>query len=213
MSPDGIDNSDGRDSQPGPEARLPAEYRFEPARLHVAANEPRRPVALVYLAALVGGVVGIPAAMMHELQAGLPLWLTAVLVAPLVEEVLKPIGVMFVMEKRFGWLSGPKQIIVMAVLGALMFATLENIMFIHLANPEGGLGYMLWRYIVCTLMHVSASVIFGIGLAKMWLRMKREGIRFRIKGLMRYYILASVLHGLYNATVMILAKAGVLTFD
>ena len=88
-----------------------------------------------------------------------------------------------------------------------------HIMYIHLANPEGGMGYVLWRYIVCTLMHVSASIIFGLGLAKMWLRMKREGVKFRIKGLMRYYILASVLHGLYNATVMILDKAGVLTFD
>ncbi|MDY7011466.1 MAG: PrsW family glutamic-type intramembrane protease [Planctomycetota bacterium] len=212
ISPDGIDNSDGPAGASGQETRPLTEHRLGPAEYRQAACEPRGPVVLVYIAALAGGVIGIPAAIIQEMQAGLPLWLTAILVAPLVEELLKPIGVMFIMEKRPHWLRSGRQVVVMAALGAIVFATLENIMYLHLAHPEGGLGYALWRYIVCTLMHVSASIIFGVGLARMWLWIRREGIRFRIKGLLRYYISASVLHGLYNVIVLILAKTRVLTF-
>ena len=182
-----------------------------PTSLVDAAPRPR--VLLAYLVAMVGGVVGIPAAIMQESQRFSGLWLGAIVVAPLVEEVVKPVGVMFIMEKRFHWLRSRRQVVAMAALGAVVFATLENLMFIHIAHRDPSAAYMAWRYLVCTSLHVAASTVFGLGLARTWQRMRQTGGRFRIKGLLWPYLAAVGLHAAYNTTALILEKSGVLTFD
>ena len=63
-----------------------------------------------------------------------------------------------------------------------------------------------------TAMHVTASAIFGVGLAKMWQRTSRRGGGFDIDVCVRYYIAAAVLHGAYNAVVIVLSLTGVLKF-
>lgn len=206
MLPDGEDRTNDLSGQP-----LTA--GIGPASLEDARPRPRPRLLLAYLAAMVGGVVGIPAAVLQEMRTYSGLWLGAIVVAPLVEEIVKPIGVMFVMEKRFHWLRSRRQVVAMAALGALVFATLENLMFIHVYCPEAGAAFVAWRYIVCTALHVSATTIMGLGLARCWLRMKRRGEKFRIKGLLWPYLAAAGLHAGYNATALILVKTGVLSFD
>ena len=185
----------------------------EAGRNLLADAAPRPRVLLTYLVAMVGGVVGIPAAIIQESQLFSGLWLGAIVIAPLVEEVAKPVGVMFIMEKRFHWLRSGRQVVAMAALGAVAFATLENLMFIHVAHPDPSAAYVAWRYLVCTPLHVGASIIFGLGLARTWRRMRRTGGRFSIEGLLRPYLAAVGLHAAYNTTVLILEKSGVLPFD
>ena len=182
-----------------------------PTSLADAAPHPR--VLLAYLAAMVGGVVGIPAAIIQESEGFSSLWVGAIVVAPLVEEVVKPVGVMYIMEKRFHWLRSRRQVVVMAALGAVAFATLENLMYIHIRHSDPSAAYVAWRYMVCTSVHVAASTVFGLGLARTWQVMRWTGGRFRIKGLLWPYLVAVGLHAAYNATALILEKSGVLSFD
>lgn len=172
---------------------------------------PARPSAVViFLLGLVGGVAGVLTALYQEmLYGGI---LLPVLVAPAVEEVCKPIGVIFMLEKRAHWLRGPRQVVLLAVLGALVFATLENLTYVHLYHPRGGSSFVLWRYTVCTGMHLAASAVFGAGLAKMWRHIRRTGGRFDIDHFFRYYVAAVVIHSAYNSIVLILHYARVLRF-
>ncbi len=202
MSPQDTNNSSG---WPGVPSAQPSPS---------PATAPRRPsTALVCLVALVGGLVAVPVAIVQEFRAGAVGWVGAVIVAPIVEEALKPIGVLFLLEKRFHWLRGGGQIVLMAAGGALVFATIENIMYINVSKVASGTAYVMWRYLICTGMHLTASTIFGLGLAKVWRKMTLDGKGFRIKGLVAYYVAAAVLHGLYNATVYILSVTKVLTFE
>ena len=51
---------------------------------------------------------------------------------------------------------------------------------------------------VCTLVHVSAAAITGIGLARVWRRMATNRFRFEFSSVMPWLAAAMVLHGLYN---------------
>ena len=177
-----------------------------------ASPEPpsRPPTPVIYLLGIVGGVAGILAAVYQELlHGGL---LAPVLVGPAIEEACKPLGLIFMLEKRPHWLRSRAEVVVMAVLGALVFATLENVMYVHVYHPDGGAGFVAFRYTVCTGMHLAASAIFGLGLAKLWQHMRREGGGFDIDRCLWYYAGAAVLHGAYNGTVILLEHAEVLKF-
>ena len=170
----------------------------------------RPPMVVVFGLGVVGGVAGVAAALYQEmLYGGL---LLAVLVAPAVEEVCKPIGVIFMLEKRAHWLRSGRQVVLLAVLGSLVFATLENLMYARVYHPEGGSSFLFWRFGVCTGMHLAASAVFGVGLAKMWRHIRRTGSRFDIDHIFRYYVAAVVIHAAYNSIVMILHYVGVLKF-
>lgn len=216
MLPDGEDKANGLSGEPitAPGSQQPL-TDTGPTSLVDAAPRPR--VLLAYLVAMVGGVVGIPAAVIQGSRGFSGLWLGAIVLAPLVEEVVKPVGVMFIMEKRFHWLRSRRQVVVMAALGAVVFATLENLTYIHgysfIYHRDPSAAYMAWRYMVCTSLHVAASTIFGLGLARTWQGMRRTGGRFKIKGLLWPYLAAVGLHAAYNTTVLILEKSGILSFD
>jgi RsiW-degrading membrane proteinase PrsW (M82 family) len=170
----------------------------------------RPPLVVVFLLGLVGGVAGVLTALYQEMLYGGVL--LPVLVAPAIEEVCKPIGVVFMLEKRAHWLRGRRQVVLLALLGALVFATLENVAYVHLYQPKGSLSFALWRYTVCTGMHLTASAVFGVGLAKMWRHIRQTGGRFDIDHIFRYYVAAVVIHSAYNSIVLILHHTRVLRF-
>ena len=175
-----------------------------------AETRSRPPAFVVYLLGLVGGMAGIGAAVYQEMLHGF--WLAVVLVGPAIEEACKPIGVILMLEKRAHWLRSRKHVVIMAVLGALVFATVENLVYVHVYHPRGGTGFVIYRYTVCTAMHVAASGIFGVGLAKMWRQIHLEGGTFDIDRIFRYYVAAVAVHAVYNTAAVVLSLSGVLRF-
>jgi RsiW-degrading membrane proteinase PrsW (M82 family) len=171
---------------------------------------PARPSGVViFLLGLVGGVAGVLTALYQEMLYGGVL--LPVLVAPAIEEVCKPIGVIFMLERRSHWLRSRGEVVFMAALGALVFATLENLVYVHVYHPEGGPAFVLFRYTVCTALHLTASTIFGLGLARLWRRV-RQGGPFDVEGCLGYFAAAVILHAAYNGTVMVLEWQKVLEF-
>lgn len=169
------------------------------------------PVGLVYLLGLLGGVAGVPAAAFEEIHYG-PSLLVVALIGPAIEEICKPIGVVFMLDKRAHWLRSPTQVVLLTVLGAIVFATLENILYVHVGHPGGGAGFVVYRYTVCTAMHVVASTVFGLGLVRMWRHVRVHGGRFDIDVCFRYYVAAVAIHAGYNSTMILLGWTGVFRF-
>ena len=170
---------------------------------------PRPPAAGVYAVALLGSLGGIPLAMLEELRH---FWLVTVLVGPAIEEICKPIALVFILDKRPHWLRSPREIVVLAALSAAVFATLENLLYVHVYGAEKGSGFVLWRYLVCTALHLTATYAFSLGLVKMWRHILSKGGHFDIDVCFRYYVAAVVIHAAYNTTVSILTWAGLLPF-
>ncbi len=175
-----------------------------------APPAPRPPTVVIYLIAALGGVAGTIAAIWEESTRAT--WLMAVLVAPAIEEICKPIAIVLLLDKRPHWLRRRSEIFVLVILSAAVFATLENLLYVFAYAPDAGPDFVLWRFTVCTTLHLTASGVFGLGLGKMWEHQRTHGGRFDIDVCFRYYVVAVALHAAYNAAVMVLHLTGVLVF-
>jgi len=174
-------------------------------------TEKRPSLAWITLLALAGGVAGVAGAIYKEAFTS-PL-LVAVLVGPAIEEIMKPIGVVFLLDKRPHWLRSGGHTLAMAVLGALVFATLENLTYVFVYAPQFGAGYRVFRFTVCTAMHLGATAVFGVGLGRMWRHIREKGGHFDIDVCFRYYVVAVAIHAGYNTLAMILTATGALRFS
>jgi len=170
------------------------------------------PAVLVYLLGVLGGLAGIVAACFEEMRQGIGGLLLVTVVGPAVEEVCKPLGVIFLLDKRPGWLKSPARIVMMVVLGAATFAVLENLLYIHFYHPLATAGFIVWRHAVCTSVHVGASTIFSLGLVRMWKHIRRHGGHFDIDVCFPYYVAAVAVHAAYNVAMVILQRTGVVSF-
>ena len=170
---------------------------------------------VVWLIAIVGSVGGAGAAMLKSSAMALdPLVgvLLLVVVAPAVEEICKPLAIVFLLDKRPHWFRGPTEIVILAACSALVFATLENLLYIFVNNPGGSGLFVTYRLTVCTALHVTASTVFGFGLAKMWRHIRDKGGHFDIDVCFKYYVTAVIIHGSYNGIALILEWSGMLRF-
>ena len=164
----------------------------------------------VYLLGALGGIAGAGAAIWQNTAhfAGL----LTIFVAPVVEELCKPIGLIIMLDKRPHWLGSAREVVVVALISALVFATLENLLYIFVNAPGRGAAFAIFRFTVPTSMHLIATGIFAAGMAKTWRRMMAGGKRFDINICFRYYLAAVIVHAAYNGIVALLAVAGVINF-
>ncbi len=193
-----------RPSGPQPTTLDPIELRPE---------RPRTPV--VWLIAIIGSVGGVVAAMVNNTTMMFnPMFgiLLFVVAAPAVEEICKPLAIVFILDKRPHWFRGPTEIVIMAACSALVFATLENLLYIFVNNPGGPASFVIYRLTVCTALHMTASTVFGFGLAKMWKHIRNKGGHFNIDVCFKYYVAAAIIHGAYNGIAVLLTLSGILEF-
>ena len=94
--------------------------------------------------------------------------LGAVTVAPLVEEfakILLPLWIIDVRPWVFRWRW---EIPLVCFAGGLGFAVIENVTYLHVYIDDPSPSIALWRWTVCTAMHVSGALISSIGVARYW---------------------------------------------
>lgn len=167
----------------------------------------REPLGAVVGAFIFGGTLGVAIAIfLHVLfafgygQAGNPLnvpagFLAAVIIAPIVEELGKALGLGGVRRNINELEDG---IIYGAALG-LGFAATENLTYAATALFDGGvnaaLGTVLMRTFSSMLLHTAASALIGYGFSKM---VVRGGV---VWSLIPFYLGAVVLHAAYNFLV------------
>ena len=124
---------------------------------------------------------------------------------PVTEEIMKIAAVLYLVEKKPFLFKSPVQIIVGVLAGALVFALLENILYLHFYVPEPSLRLIYWRWTVCVALHVGCSMIACLGLLRIWRDIWQRRSRAEISLAYPYILIAVILHGSYNAFAVALS--------
>jgi hypothetical protein len=130
-----------------------------------------------------------------------------ILFGPVIEELLKQSGMVYLLEKKPYRLFSAWQFIAAAIISSLIFSAVENLLYINLSNLEqltNPQGFILFRWTICTLLHVTCSTIASIGLINVWQKQLSDGRAADLGLAFRYFAAAMGIHGLYNLIVVLI---------
>jgi len=157
---------------------------------------------LAFLIAIGGGVLGVLGAIIQEWsQASL---LVAFVAAPMIEEVMKPSGVYLLLVRWPQVLTSRLFTALLAALGGLSFAVIENIIYLQFYFPEHTQTLVLFRYSACLATHVVCSFILGFGINQKLLASVRGEIPF-LKGNKKFFFIPMIIHSLFNIMAVLVA--------
>ena len=201
-------------SEPGllPDARPadPAQTYAGQLRARWRSASPAQSWCAVLGLALAAGPFAILSAFMKSSAPGFVL--AAVVVAPLVEELGKAAAPLITLERwPYRFVSGAQPVLV-CVASGLVFAAIENLLYLHVYVRDPSPALAAWRWSVCTALHVGCSLIAGLGLRRVWLVARAAYSRPDISGASTHLITAIALHGAYNAVVLVLQGGSLLSF-
>lgn len=159
----------------------------------------------VALAAMVcGGPMAVVGALLESAQnqlQGASFFLILAVLGPAAEETLKIAAAACAVEVR-PYLFRRVQQIQFATLGtALIFAVIENFIYLNVYVPNASVELTLWRWTVCVALHVGCTTVASRGLIDAWKRTVTEFRPPRITQGFAALALAIIIHGTYNATV------------
>lgn len=160
--------------------------------------------------AVVAGPFAVLAAFLKTSAPGM--LLAAVVVAPLVEELGKAAAALMLLERKPYVFKSGSQPLLACVASALVFATVENLLYLFVYAPEQGDDFAAWRWMVCTSLHVGCSSIAGLGLRRLWHAARDAEALPDLSVATPYFVVAMVLHGGYNAVAILLQATGLLSF-
>jgi RsiW-degrading membrane proteinase PrsW (M82 family) len=170
------------------------------ARCSVLGN-----LSYTFLAAIVAG----PFAVLGAFMSGRGGWYGigyGVAFAPVVEEFLKQSGIIYLLEKKPYRIFATWQFVFSAVVTALIFATIENLLYINFYIPKDKVlsweTFVFFRWTGCTAVHVCCSMIASLGLIRVWKRQLADGRAADLSRAFYYFAIAIAVHGLYNFGAM-----------
>jgi RsiW-degrading membrane proteinase PrsW (M82 family) len=172
--------------------------------------EPEPPDALL-LAFLWGAGISVLLAMLLNTAGLMLVWapllgddqgffVTATVVAPVVEETLKGLVLLGFLWFRRHELNGPTDGIIYGSMVGLGFATIENISYYMAAGPEAVAGTFVLRGILTPLVHPLCTSLTGIGVATAALR---EPGRGRVGPVLAGLLGAMLLHAVWNGMTIL----------
>ncbi|MCP4607417.1 MAG: PrsW family intramembrane metalloprotease [Planctomycetes bacterium] len=159
---------------------------------------PRKWYFLGPLVAVMGGFFGILAAG-HE-NSGYGLFVAAFVVAPIVEEAVKPCGVYWLLGRRPYTLPSQKYIVFLAALAGLTFGIIESFVYVgiyYLEYNEHDQTMVIWRFTICLLVHTTCSSIVGFGINQKLVAWVRGEVPF-LQGNRKFFFTAMAIHSAYN---------------
>lgn len=164
--------------------------------------------AAMLLTALLSGPFAVLAALWQNSSAGFPSLLLVVVLAPVIEETVKIVGVAYVAEQR-PWLV-PRGLALpfVALASGLTFAAMENVWYLQVLIPDPPRELVVWRWIFGPLVHGAGSLTAGFGVSVMWHRAMASGRRPSFADAQPWLVAAAVWHGLYNAFAVLLEWRG-----
>lgn len=131
------------------------------------------------------------------------------IIGPLTEEMMKIAAPTLAIEIRPYYFRSGTQIILCGICGGLAFAAIENLLylFVYIENPTPAI--IAWRWTVCVALHTCCSAIASLGLRRTWSESLRAGTRPRLSLAFPALIVATVVHGLYNAAALVIEAANI----
>ena len=120
--------------------------------------------------------------------------------APVIEEMAKVVLPMMWLEKAPWRFRSAGTIVLACLASALVFATIENLLYFHVYIPEDRCdsGIIWFRLIVCTSVHVICTMISAFGLTCAWREARDGACGFCSAAATPYLVVAMVMHGVYN---------------
>ncbi len=172
---------------------------------HVERTGPETCWLVALGAALVGGLWAVIASLIGTQHAGIGGWSTFILAAvyaPAIEETMKIAAGAYVVELRPYWFKRDEQIHLATVGAAVVFAVIENLIYLHVFVQSPTVKLALWRWFVCTALHVGCTYLAARGLVEVWRQALTEYRRPRITQALRFLVPAIILHGAYNGSMI-----------
>lgn len=164
--------------------------------------------------ALVGGVMGVMGTFVQTFNGGLvtalPIGglLSAIIIGPPIEEIMKIAALGMLVETRPFLIRSPSQIVKASLAAGLGFAVIENLLYLNVYIPNPTITLILWRWLICSTMHIACTMIAGRGVARVWERTLREGRPPRMDLALPAFTTAAIIHGSYNAAAIGLERIG-----
>jgi hypothetical protein len=131
-----------------------------------------------------------------------------VLFAPLVEEMLKVAGVLYLTEVRPWLVPSAAALVIIALCSGLVFAAIENGFYLGVIIDDPSAEIVRWRWTFGPLIHGTGSLLAGIGVARMWHSLHAHDRRPDFKVAVPWVIAATLIHGGYNAFAVWLELVG-----
>ncbi len=166
---------------------------------------------VAFLAASLGGALGIIGAGFQEAQAGPGLlipFMGASVVAPIIEEGVKPLGVYMLLIRWPRLLRNQLYTALLCAFAGLAFGVIESLIYVYVyvSNPSGT--FIVWRFSVTLFLHAAASFTVGLGINRGMLAWAK-GEKPLPKASRNFYLAGVLLHSLYNTAVVALALTGI----
>jgi RsiW-degrading membrane proteinase PrsW (M82 family) len=162
---------------------------------------------VTFLVAIISGPFAILGAFFSGGQSAFGIAMVTVF-GPMAEEVLKSATAMWVVEKRPFYFISRIQIAICLLASALVFAAVENVLYLTLYIDNPGAGIILWRWTICVGLHMSCSFIASFGLMRIWGDCMQNRTRPRISLGAPFLITAVIVHGLYNTIAVFMEATG-----
>lgn len=164
-------------------------------------------LSVTLAAALLGGPFAIFGALFTP-QQGIGHLVYPIVFAPIIEELLKQSGMIYLVEKKPYRVFAGWQFVFAAVVSALTFATIENVVYVQVHSLQASAGDVArlahFRWIVCTSMHVLCTAIASAGMIRVWRKQLRQGRPAELSDAFGFFAAAMVVHGLYNTWAIFL---------
>jgi RsiW-degrading membrane proteinase PrsW (M82 family) len=178
------------------DANLPT---FESIYRSRRAATPRSKMLLAAaLAAFLSGPFAILGALISPEGVLGSVVILVVVFAPVIEEMLKVAGALYLAEVRPWLVPSAAALVVVAVCSGLVFAAIENAIYLGVIIGDPTPEIVRWRWTFGPLVHGSGSLLAGIGVARMWRTLDGQGGRPVFGVAAPWIIAATVLHGGYN---------------
>ncbi len=158
------------------------------------------------LICLVSGLFAVLATLMLTISGQIPAAsLTAVIVfAPIIEELAKSAPLLMTMEYRPALFRNRVQILLCGLMSGLVFASIENLLYIHVYVSDPSPMLIHWRWTVCVAMHTGCTLIASMGGCRRWLNVRRNHPKAFYQANLPYLITAIAIHGTYNLIAIFL---------
>ncbi len=164
-------------------------------------------LGVTVLAAVAGGPFAIVGAFIAGQQGAGPI-IYGIVLAPVIEELLKQSGMTFVLEKKPYRVFAAWQFVFAAIVSGLAFGAIENLVytgtFAAVLGARELARLVSFRWLVCAPLHAVWAAIASLGLVRVWKKQVRDGCPADLSAAFPFFVVAMVLHGAYNAWAMLL---------
>ncbi len=126
-----------------------------------------------------------------------------VVFGPAICEVLKIAIPATLIERRSALVRSRAQLYIMAVATAVVFAAIQNVIYLWVYFPNASMELVLFRWFGGVLLHVGCSVLAVGGLVTVWEHARSGGRAPRISDAYRSVSVAIVVHAVYNVCVFV----------